>query len=799
MQGPPTEADCVQHEQDGRTAMAMLFELCGRGEVTTILESHDAGVPYEAQYDARADALADEFLRSVDPNRPILPCACCGSCGFDGIAATLRFDDPLLAPLAAQQAHVDQHLSLLQQYGPVRNIVFPDASRNEHFRPLNLCIAACDLGQRLAPICPMCYDALQHDDIPRCAVAVWDMGILPACFERLSLLEKQLLCMARPQCKIVKLSAVPGTSSGQRYILRGHCVHIPTETVVTLAPRLQVLARADGLAEPAVGSQDSDEPISVVYVGSQSEWAALCRRKNADGTAFISSLLRDVVQARPLVLRQCFQFLQHANVHFRSLTHAYAFLSDEELAAMSADIIANARVCSSHDAVQMERFVGADVAQQRAAVTSDVLPAQADPADDEDDGDEVAPGVFVRDVTDPASTTTAADAAYPTPTTSNASYTTNEVLAASFRMDDCAVLSAVSTHAPTSAMVTAAFETAYPDVWPARPDECDGVVDVDNTPVCVPAPAGVAPLNDYTQGAEALLKSYPTVRPVCSTPAFCSMLDLSLCVQLFPLGELPFIGLAPREWKRKVMLDCDRRCANDKSFIFSVFDAQRRADVCRVVSASVDADPVRAAGLLALLESPGFYTRIKAAKAAPHTEDARALSAQLQPFLSVASAKVPYTSAARQEVVKFVSGMSLMFGLPSVWGTIAPVAESAAVVIKVATGQFDRLSPDGSPSASAAFVLPDRTARGMAVSADPAAAAEWYQRLIDGVFNVLYRVLPASAKRVQPPRTCAARTPGLLGFTLCACGVCEEQVSLSFHNSMFVCVTPVCLSFHPMA
>ena len=242
---------------------------------------------------------------------------------------------------------------------------------------------------------------------------------------------------------------------------------------------------------------------------------------------------------------------------------------------------------------------------------------------------------------------------------------------------------------------------------------------------------------------------------------------------LFPVGWCsPKEGSLPPSLVRHLLLHSSTRWAQDARFILLAFNQKMRHEACRQAGVRVTNNSAAKSGFSSVVGVPDFGTRMTAAVADPKSEDAKYLVRTLAPLVQLTAASVPFSAQSRAAVLSKQYAFCQLFGLPSVFITIAPAEMCSTFILRLC-------KPPTSPNDSDAdvlheFRLPDLDDRARAAYDNPAACAEFFASLIDAVVTQLLGVeLDQNIKRTKVP--VRERPCGALGRPLAYMHVVECQ------------------------
>jgi len=123
---------------------------------------------------------------------------------------------------------------------------------------------------------------------------------------------------------------------------------------------------------------------------------------------------------------------------------------------------------------------------------------------------------------------------------------------------------------------------------------------------------------------------------------------------------------------KHIRFQYDARFARCHRFKLYLFDKMQRHAAARSVAARIKSTPSSFAKLAEWVLDPSFLTRLAEAAGNPHQEASSTLIKQIMPHISVASAKVSYSTAQRRAAMAHLYAMVYHYGVPSVFFTFAP-------------------------------------------------------------------------------------------------------------------------------
>ena len=240
----------------------------------------------------------------------------------------------------------------------------------------------------------------------------------------------------------------------------------------------------------------------------------------------------------------------------------------------------------------------------------------------------------------------------------------------------------------------------------------------------------------------------------------------------------------------------------DERLIFLFGNIIQRHAACRVIGIKALAKPESLAAFKVIVTAPGFKERLQAAIADIKSDDAKALVAQLCPFIRQCAAEIPFSAELRGAVLSRQIALMQLFGTPSWFITVSPTDANSALVLrfcKPVEGYQQPTTLDGDKphdySADPDFIhgptiefrMPDQADRLRAVSDNPAASAAYYGMVVDALFKHLLQlpqshrtrrsVLPGCYRNYKND-TEPGRNIGIFGESLAYMGVTEVSFSL---------------------
>ena len=144
---------------------------------------------------------------------------------------------------------------------------------------------------------------------------------------------------------------------------------------------------------------------------------------------------------------------------------------------------------------------------------------------------------------------------------------------------------------------------------------------------------------------------------------------------LFPLGltatEAGGTGLLNKVQMRTLLLNNDRRFAEDKTFLLWSFDQRRRAEVNSSVSVKINSRDNRTADFIELVNSEGFDEKLRVATENRASDEASELNKTLLPLVQIVGHKVKWSAIERKGTLGRLYAMYYFFSTIYFWDNIA--------------------------------------------------------------------------------------------------------------------------------
>jgi hypothetical protein len=224
---------------------------------------------------------------------------------------------------------------------------------------------------------------------------------------------------------------------------------------------------------------------------------------------------------------------------------------------------------------------------------------------------------------------------------------------------------------------------------------------------------------------------------------------------LFPTGAPSFTEMPSPSDRRHFLLHHSGRFAHDFDFLFYLFNLSQRVERSRSIAMSASGMMEAASNFLSSRECIGLLESIATKQPNEYTEDEKKCLVMANRLILMGDKKIPFTKAERNKGYTLMLAMIREFGAPSWFVTITPSGFDNLLALKFCGVEED--------SASLAYEV-----RSALVLDDPVAAALFYQRVLDLVKRVLYRV--------------GSDSQGIFGRTLHFADVTEDQVRMLLHS-----------------
>jgi len=224
------------------------------------------------------------------------------------------------------------------------------------------------------------------------------------------------------------------------------------------------------------------------------------------------------------------------------------------------------------------------------------------------------------------------------------------------------------------------------------------------------------------------------------------------------------------------------------SFSVSLIRCSAMLLLC-AVAAHIKTTPTSFAKFAEWVSDPTFLPRLAKATANPLLRASSTLLKQIMPNITVASAKVPYSTAHRKAAMGHLYAMVYHFGVPSIFFTFAPDDVHGILNMCLALPQANNWDfPSNGEGFAAALRHGEEKFHGYPIgeralsallAAGPVAAAEIYRQMVENVFSVLLGTPPDETSRQTQPLP--SRDIGVFGIPVASFGVTEEQARGSLH------------------
>ncbi len=517
-----------------------------------------------------------------------------------------------------------------------------------------------------ASLCDTCHRTLiTHSKVPRYSIrAGYDMGRRPRNLVELNLAEKLVIARARLYVTVVKVTAAVRRLGGLKFTK--HTIvfqHDAPDVVASALPRLSVDATQ----------------LSIMFVGTKDQLDAARRRPANGGPSKLESLVGGIVRVRAEVVFAWLLWLKAVNPGYEHIDIAPQ--SRDVLSALESigtTLLDNVTLVDNDTAVRMEATLcsgpTADIARARVPAggtnhdDADVSGAgvgAAHPADLEADVDDDV-GVGDQDGAH-------AGGAEEPPGGSSLVYRTGSAAGAAVCGNPCAAyLAAVAQTIDNSGDAAAAHagdDAAAAATAPAvMSSDTGGAAVQERRQQPLVSRRDAAPVNEFTHNADLYYDAFPDIFPLrAGMPASCN-------------GSLAIA------FTRHLLLQASRFPARDARLLYLMFNQIQRAAAARAACALVNADADSTAAFVELVNGDGFLVRLRHAMQNPDGEDARALVQQLQRYIRVTTARIPYSPQQRELSMTHIIALTQHFGMPAWYVTIAPADLHHPLVWRLAVG-----------------------------------------------------------------------------------------------------------------
>ena len=229
-------------------------------------------------------------------------------------------------------------------------------------------------------------------------------------------------------------------------------------------------------------------------------------------------------------------------------------------------------------------------------------------------------------------------------------------------------------------------------------------------------------------------------------------------------GLKALTGPLPTPLVRKMLRFHDGRFGRNAAFVFYAWNTLARHSMYRSMALRLKAAPHQFERFLALTNNDEFRALLaKSVERGPDSIEARRVRLKILPYLYTAGGSSHSFSVLRRKAARAKFFAEVCYrGMPSVFFTLSPADMDCPAVLRLCT------TPEGTLHRS-------RTAL---VQANPVAAAEGFNRLLESTIENLFRV--ELRKKLSTPGTVAVQR-GVLGRPVAFAGVLESQGRLALH------------------
>ena len=248
---------------------------------------------------------------------------------------------------------------------------------------------------------------------------------------------------------------------------------------------------------------------------------------------------------------------------------------------------------------------------------------------------------------------------------------------------------------------------------------------------------------------------------------------------LFPLGltakDAGGTGLLSKIQMRTLLLNNDRRFAEDKTFLLWSFDQRRRAEVNSSVSVRINSRNNRTADFIRLVNEEGFDDKLRMAVENSASDEAAELKKTLIPLVQIVGHNVKWSAIERKGTLGRLYAMFHFFSLPFIFGTISPSMRDSRLAIRLSY-----------PNSVQEIQLPAIYLRTKLISENPIAAAFVFDRVMRAFFSIIGGIPleDFTGKRAKVDRLLSVHNVdyvGAFGRLNSAYGIIEAQSSSSLH------------------
>ena len=268
-----------------------------------------------------------------------------------------------------------------------------------------------------------------------------------------------------------------------------------------------------------------------------------------------------------------------------------------------------------------------------------------------------------------------------------------------------------------------------------------------------------APTNEFLTNGISIMQSFPCLFP-------------------YGFGLEDCHASIPTSVVRHLLSQRSGRFERCMDLIFLLFDQKQRHEVARAVSAKCRAD--RVVEFTTLVRSENFRSRLRAAIADPTSADAKLLASRLVRSLSMYSEKVSFGPLQRNQIVAKAIAMTHLYGLPSLFVTVAPPDHEQRSTFTLSNQTGEMLSV---PLTAASH---DRLRKH--VLAHPVSAARTFEAIVQAFIKHIVGL--------DPNQRFSAPGHGVFGKSFAVLLATEGQGrgALHFHSPIWAGIAPDLLS-----
>jgi hypothetical protein len=321
------------------------------------------------------------------------------------------------------------------------------------------------------------------------------------------------------------------------------------------------------------------------------------------------------------------------------------------------------------------------------------------------------------------------------------------------------------------------------------------------------------PMNEFTENDKIMRHSFPL---------------------LFLLGQgVPQVGGINVKWRHHTLRQYSNKFAQEKNYLFLLFDQMQRHESARVVAKKIKNNPVSMQKAADMLASSEFQENLIESIANPGGDVAKATLRSVSSIMVGMGKSVPFTAAERADVITTMYALMQRFGLSSSFLTMSPDDTNDIIMLRMchastrnntfpAQSEIDYASGKKTfkdvldenftenPSETTLRLPITPVQKNMIAAMNPVATARFYKFLQKIFFEKLLGISidDSSIKKTLPRKDDSLRNPNLpvkiketisgifggnvehhvppLGQALAALAVTEEQKKNIAHASCYL-------------